>query len=68
MFAGAERLYVTLDGEDKEEERVRAVDLFMAPGSQVSVFILTTHAGGCGLNLQVSTKIDGLLRVPYVSY
>jgi SWI/SNF-related matrix-associated actin-dependent regulator 1 of chromatin subfamily A len=43
--------YLRLDGSTAVSERAALVDAFNAPGSPHSVFLLTTRAGGQGLNL-----------------
>ena len=49
--------HLRLDGATKSEERDLCVELFNQPGSQYPVFILSTRAGGLGLNLQVADTV-----------
>jgi SWI/SNF-related matrix-associated actin-dependent regulator of chromatin subfamily A protein 2/4 len=44
--------YVRLDGDTKTTERTELLNEFNAEGSDVFVFLLSTRAGGLGLNLQ----------------
>ena len=46
--------YLRLDGGTKTEERASHVTLFNAKNSPYKIFILSTRAGGLGLNLQVA--------------
>ena len=46
-----------LDGSTNSEARKRAMDHFNAPGSQDFVFILSTRAGGLGLNLETADTV-----------
>ncbi|CAG8519866.1 14502_t:CDS:10 [Cetraspora pellucida] len=43
--------YCRIDGQTKQEDRITAIDDFNAPGSSKFVFLLTTRAGGLGINL-----------------
>lgn len=49
--------YLRLDGGTKTEERAEQVQAFNAPGSEFMVFILSTRAGGLGLNLQTADTV-----------
>ena len=49
--------YLRLDGGTKTEERAGHVQLFNAPNSEYTVFILSTRAGGLGLNLQTADTV-----------
>lgn len=40
-----------MDGTTKSEDRLKAVENFQRSGSDVFAFLLTTKAGGLGLNL-----------------
>ena len=42
---------VRLDGSTKNSDRQHIVDQFNAPSSQTFIFLLSSKAGGCGLNL-----------------
>ena len=44
-------LSLRLDGSTTGEERERRMDLFNAPNSPYFIFMLSTRAGGLGLNL-----------------
>ena len=46
-----------LDGGMKTEERASFVTLFNAKESEYKVFILSTRAGGLGLNLQTADTV-----------
>lgn len=43
--------WVRLDGATKLDERQEAIDRFNAPDSDVQIFLLSTRAGGLGINL-----------------
>ncbi|KAI9024115.1 SNF2 family N-terminal domain-containing protein [Hyaloraphidium curvatum] len=49
--------YCRLDGETALKDRQERIDLFNAPGSDISVFILTTRAGGLGINLTTADSV-----------
>ena len=49
--------YLRLDGGTKTEERASFVQLFNAKESEYMVFILSTRAGGLGLNLQTADTV-----------
>jgi ATP-dependent helicase STH1/SNF2 len=49
--------YLRLDGGTKTEDRAGHVQMFNAPDSEVKVFILSTRAGGLGLNLQTADTV-----------
>ena len=49
--------YLRLDGGTKNDERAGHVQLFNAPNSEYTVFILSTRAGGLGLNLQTADTV-----------
>ena len=44
--------YCRIDGQTKQEERDDAMDAFNAPNSSKFCFLLSTRAGGLGINLQ----------------
>ena len=46
--------YCRIDGNTDYETREKSIDNFNAPGSEIFCFILSTRAGGLGINLQVS--------------
>ena len=43
--------YLRLDGDVQQAQRQKSMDQFNAPGSDVFIFLLTTRAGGVGINL-----------------
>ena len=49
--------YLRLDGGTKTEERATHVQLFNRKDSEIQVFILSTRAGGQGLNLQTADTV-----------
>lgn len=49
--------YCRLDGETSLKERQERIDTFNAPGSDIPVFILTTRAGGLGINLTSADSV-----------
>ncbi|KAJ7630412.1 SNF2-family ATP dependent chromatin remodeling factor snf21 [Roridomyces roridus] len=49
--------HLRLDGGTKTEERANFVQLFNAKDSEYKVFILSTRAGGLGLNLQTADTV-----------
>ena len=57
--------YLRLDGGTKTEDRAGHVQLFNAPDSEYKVFILSTRAGGLGLNLQTADTVIMYVPVYY---
>ncbi|KAF8168355.1 SNF2-family ATP dependent chromatin remodeling factor snf21 [Crassisporium funariophilum] len=49
--------YLRLDGGTKTDERASFVQMFNAKDSEYKVFILSTRAGGLGLNLQTADTV-----------
>jgi ATP-dependent helicase STH1/SNF2 len=49
--------YLRLDGGTKTDERAGHVQMFNAKDSEIQVFILSTRAGGLGLNLQTADTV-----------
>ena len=49
--------YLRLDGGTKSEERARQIDLFSRNDDEYMIFILSTRAGGLGLNLQSADTV-----------
>ena len=49
--------YLRLDGSTKAEDRGELLRLFNAPNSPYQLFILSTRAGGLGLNLQSADTV-----------
>ena len=49
--------YLRLDGTTKSEERARIIELFSRNDDEYMIFILSTRAGGLGLNLQSADTV-----------
>ncbi|KAI8992204.1 P-loop containing nucleoside triphosphate hydrolase protein [Pilobolus umbonatus] len=49
--------YTRIDGSCSERERVRSIDAFNAPESDLDVFLLSTRAGGVGINLATADTV-----------
>lgn len=49
--------YTRIDGNSNERARVRSIDAFNAPNSQLDVFLLSTRAGGVGINLATADTV-----------
>jgi ATP-dependent helicase STH1/SNF2 len=49
--------FLRLDGGTKTDERAEYVKQWNAPNSPLQVFILSTRAGGLGLNLQTADTV-----------
>lgn len=49
--------YMRLDGTTKAEDRGDLLKKFNAPGSDYFIFVLSTRAGGLGLNLQTADTV-----------
>ncbi len=49
--------FLRLDGSTKADERGERVALFNKENSEFDIFLLSTRAGGLGLNLQVIDTI-----------
>lgn len=43
--------YCRIDGGTAHEDRITAIDDYNKPGSEKFIFLLTTRAGGLGINL-----------------
>ena len=43
--------YCRIDGGTAHEDRISAIDEYNKPGSEKFIFLLTTRAGGLGINL-----------------
>uniref|UniRef100_A0A672J5M7 Probable global transcription activator SNF2L2 n=1 Tax=Salarias fasciatus TaxID=181472 RepID=A0A672J5M7_SALFA len=50
-------LYLRLDGTTKSEDRAALLKKFNEEGSQYFIFLLSTRAGGLGLNLQAADTV-----------
>mmetsp|Transcript_28311 Transcript_28311/g.28003 ORF Transcript_28311/g.28003 Transcript_28311/m.28003 type:complete len:385 (+) Transcript_28311:3-1157(+) len=49
--------YLRLDGSTKVEDRDARMSMFNAPNSEYRIFLLSTRAGGLGLNLQTADTV-----------
>ena len=49
--------YLRLDGSTKADDRSELLQMFNAPGSEYFCFLLSTRAGGLGLNLQTADTV-----------
>ena len=49
--------YLRLDGSTKADDRSELLKVFNAPGSEYFCFLLSTRAGGLGLNLQTADTV-----------
>ncbi|PAV74647.1 hypothetical protein WR25_25647 [Diploscapter pachys] len=49
--------YLRLDGSTKPDERGALLEQYNAPGSDIFIFMLSTRAGGLGLNLQTADTV-----------
>lgn len=49
--------YLRLDGQTKVDDRLRLVNEFNSPDSNASIFLISTKAGGLGLNLPAATNV-----------
>mmetsp|Transcript_18697 Transcript_18697/g.13391 ORF Transcript_18697/g.13391 Transcript_18697/m.13391 type:complete len:109 (+) Transcript_18697:2076-2402(+) len=49
--------YLKLDGATKHEDRAENLKIFSNNDSDIKVFLLSTRAGGHGLNLQVANTV-----------
>lgn len=50
-------MYLRLDGTTKAEDRGDLLKKFNDPGSEYFLFLLSTRAGGLGLNLQAADTV-----------
>jgi ATP-dependent helicase STH1/SNF2 len=49
--------FLRLDGSTKPEDRAELLSKFNAPNSPYDIFLLSTRAGGLGLNLQTADTV-----------
>jgi ATP-dependent helicase STH1/SNF2 len=49
--------YLRLDGATKADDRDSRMELFNSPTSEYNIFLLSTRAGGLGLNLQTADTV-----------
>jgi SNF2 family DNA or RNA helicase len=57
IFFSLGHKYLRLDGNTKSDERAGLLESFNAQDSDVFIFMLSTHAGGLGLNLQSADTV-----------
>lgn len=50
-------MYMRLDGTTNTQDRSESMEKFNAPGSEYFIFMLSTRAGGLGLNLQTADTV-----------
>jgi SWI/SNF-related matrix-associated actin-dependent regulator of chromatin subfamily A member 5 len=50
-------LYCRIDGNTSYDDRERMIDEYNAPDSEKFVFLLSTRAGGLGINLQTADVV-----------
>ena len=56
-FAYRKYKHLRLDGSTKSDDRKEIMSKFKEPGSEFKIFLLSTRAGGQGLNLQTSDSV-----------
>ncbi len=49
--------YCRIDGQTTQDERDEAMDVFNAPNSEKFIFLLSTRAGGLGINLHTADVV-----------
>jgi len=49
--------YARIDGSVKFEDRIRQMEAFNSPDSEIFIFLMSTRAGGLGLNLQAADTV-----------
>ena len=49
--------YCRIDGQTEHEDRIQAIDDYNAPDSEKFIFLLTTRAGGLGINLVTADTV-----------
>jgi SWI/SNF-related matrix-associated actin-dependent regulator of chromatin subfamily A member 5 len=49
--------YCRIDGSTAHEDRIAAIDEYNKPGSEKFIFLLTTRAGGLGINLTTADVV-----------
>lgn len=49
--------YCRIDGGTAHEDRINAIDDYNKPGSEKFIFLLTTRAGGLGINLTTADVV-----------
>ncbi|KAK7925143.1 hypothetical protein WMY93_007453 [Mugilogobius chulae] len=58
LFRSRKYLYVRLDGTMSIKKRAKMVERFNDPSSPEFIFMLSSKAGGCGLNLIGANRLD----------
>jgi SNF2 family DNA or RNA helicase len=56
-LSGEDIHYLRIDGTVTSEQRQERIDKFNAPGSAYEVFLLSTRAGGVGINLATASAV-----------
>lgn len=49
--------YYRLDGSTDLEDREKSINEFTTPGSETRVFLISTRAGGLGINLVTANHV-----------
>jgi len=49
--------YCRIDGGTAHEDRIAAIDEYNRPGTEKFIFLLTTRAGGLGINLTTADVV-----------
>lgn len=57
FLEGEKIKYLRLDGSTAQSDRQKAIDLYNSPKSPIDVFILSTRAGGVGINLATADTV-----------
>ena len=57
MISSSGFKYLRLDGSTKADDRGELLQKFNAASSEIFVFLLSTRAGGLGLNLQAADTV-----------
>lgn len=50
-------LYCRIDGETMIEDREKQIEEFTSPGAEQFIFLLSTRAGGLGINLATADTV-----------
>ena len=56
--------YCRIDGSTNYEDREEMIDSYNKPDSEKFVFLLSTRAGGLGINLQVRHQVRAIIKNP----
>lgn len=56
-FALREYSYCRIDGNTSYDDREDRIAAYNAPGSDIYIFLLSTRAGGLGINLQTADTV-----------